>query len=91
VPAEIEWEEMTEDQKRAMAKWDELYELPKPSAAVLSEVERRRTVDFLIMVIEGMHELRRRPEFWVALGPAFRVRFEDFQGELVGLRAAWRK
>jgi hypothetical protein len=62
-----------------------------PSNGVSSEIERRRTWDFLIMVIEGMNELRRRPEFWVSLGPAFRVRFEDFQDELVGLRVAWRK
>jgi hypothetical protein len=56
-----------------------------------AEIERRRTEDYLIMVVEGMHELRRRPEFWVSLGPAFRVRYEEFHSELVGLRATWRR
>jgi hypothetical protein len=63
----------------------------KPSSGVSSEIERRRTGDLLMMVIEGMHELRRAPAFWVSLGPAFRVQFEDFQGNLSVIRSAWRK
>ena len=60
------------------------------STAVSSEVEKRRVSDYLAVVLDAMQALRREPEFWVQLGPALRVRFEDFQSDLAAVRASFR-
>jgi hypothetical protein len=63
----------------------------QPSTGVLSEIERHRVVAFLVGIGDGLRVLRANPDFWLSLGPAMRVRYEDFQGDLAALRAAWRK
>jgi len=45
---------------------------------------------YLAVVLDTMLALRREPEFWVQLGPALRVRFEDFQSDLAAVRASFR-
>jgi hypothetical protein len=70
----------------------EFGEMPeKPSTGVSSENERRAVYQYLTGIGIALREVREMPEFWHSLGPAFRVRFEDFQGDLAALRAAWRK
>ena len=65
--------------------------MPKStSTSVSSEVEKRRVSAYLAVVLDTMRALRREPEFWVGLGPALRVRFEDFQSDLGAVRAAFR-
>ncbi len=61
------------------------------STGVSSEIERHRVVAILDVIREDLQALRGDPDFWLGLGPAFRVRYEDFQGDLAALRAAWRK
>lgn len=63
----------------------------QPSTEVSSEIERRRVVAFLDGIGDSLRVLRDDPDFWLSLGPAFRVRYEDFQGDLAALRAAWWK
>lgn len=63
---------------------------PTPTG-VSSEIERHRVVAFLDGIGCSLRELRADPDFWLTLGPGFRVRYEDFQGDLAALRAAWRK
>lgn len=72
-------------------EWENLGREGKPSAGVLSEIERRRVVDHLGMVLEILRDLRENQKLWLSMGPEFRVRFEDFQGDLAALRASWRK
>lgn len=61
------------------------------STGVSSEIERHRVVAFLDGIGDSLRVLRADPDFWQSLGPAFRVRYEEFQGDLAALRAAWRK
>lgn len=63
----------------------------KPSTGVLSETERLRIYGTLCRLSGELHALRGDPRFWLSLGPGFRVRYEDFQGDLAAVRAAWRK
>jgi hypothetical protein len=63
----------------------------QPSTGVSSEIERHRVVAFLDGIGDSLRVLRADQDFWLSLGPAFRVRYEDFQGDLAALRAAWRK
>jgi len=63
----------------------------KPLTGVLSESERLRVFDQLWMVLEILRDLRENQRLWLSMGPEFRVRFEDFQGDLAALRASWRK
>ena len=63
----------------------------KPLTGVWSEIDKRRVSAYLVVVLDTMRALRSEPEFWVQLGPALRVRFEDFQGDLAALRASFRK
>ena len=63
----------------------------KPSTGVWSEIDKRRVSAYLVVVLDTMRALRSEPEFWVQLGPALRVRFEDFQSDLGAVRAAWRR
>ena len=43
------------------------------------------------IVMASLRELRGREDFWLRLGPTFRARYEDFQGDLAMLRAAYRE
>lgn len=61
------------------------------SIGVSSEIERHRVEAYLTGLLDSLRALRADPEFWLSLGPAMRVRYEDFQGDLAALRAAWRK
>jgi hypothetical protein len=54
-------------------------------------MERQEVIDVLAVVISSLRALRDDRGFWLTLGPAFRVQYEDFQGDLAALRAAWRK
>ena len=63
----------------------------KPLTGVWSEIERRRVVDHLGMMLEILRDLREDRRFWLSMGPKFRVRFEDFQGDMAALRASFRK
>lgn len=63
----------------------------RPSNGVSSEIERHRVIAFLDGIGDSLRVLRGNPRFWLSLGPAFRVRYEDFQGDLAALRASWRK
>jgi hypothetical protein len=47
--------------------------------------------DYLSDVSALLRVLRCEPGFWLSLGPAFRVRYEEFQGDVAALRAIWRK
>jgi hypothetical protein len=60
------------------------------STGVSSEIERRRVIAYLDEISASLRALRGDPKFWPGLGPAFRARYEDFQGDLAGLRAAYR-
>jgi len=64
---------------------------PSSLNGVSSEIERMQVSDYLADVSALLRVLRDEPGFWLSLGPAFRVRYEDFQGDLAALRAAWRK
>jgi hypothetical protein len=68
-----------------------LPEKVKPSTGVSSEIECRRVVAYLDGLLASMRSLREEQKFWLGLGPAFRVRYEDFQGDLAMLRAAYRE
>lgn len=61
------------------------------STGVSSEIERRRVLVSLDQALTSLRTLRDDQRFWLGLGPAFRVRFEDFQGDLAMLRAAYRE
>ena len=61
------------------------------STEVSSEIERHLVVAFLSVIGDSLRELRCNDRFWLSLGPAFRGRYEDFQGDLAALRASWRK
>lgn len=61
------------------------------STGVSSEIERRWVIAYLEGISASLRALRAEPKFWLGLGPAFRVRFEDFQGDLAMLRAAYRE
>ena len=61
------------------------------STGVSSEIERLRVVAFLDGIVDSLRALRCNPRFWLSLGPAFRGRYEDFQGDLAALRASWRE
>ena len=63
----------------------------KPSPALASEIERRRVIAYLEGISASLRSLRGEPKFWLGLGPAFRVRYEDFQGDLAMLQAAYRE
>lgn len=70
----------------------EVTEVPEmPSTGVLSEISRRHFADRVAIVLEALQELRANQGFWLSLGPAFRVRYEDFQGDLAALRQAFRR
>lgn len=64
---------------------------PRSSTAVSSEIERHRVQAYLTGLLDSLRALREDPEFWFSLGPAMRVRYQDFQGDLAALRAAWRR
>ena len=61
------------------------------STAESSEVDKGRVSAYLAVVLDTMRALRSEPEFWVQLGPALRVRFEDFQSDLAAVRASFRR
>ena len=61
------------------------------STGVSSEIERRRVIVSLDQALTALRTLRDDQRFWLGLGPGFRVRFEDFQGDLAMLRAAYRE
>jgi hypothetical protein len=61
------------------------------STGVSSEIERRRVIVSIDQALTALRTLRDTQQFWLGLGPAFRVRFEDFQGDLAMLRAAYRE
>jgi len=61
------------------------------STAVSSGIDERRVSAYLAVVLDTMRALRSEPEFWVQLGPALRVRFEDFQSDLAAVRASFRR
>ena len=63
----------------------------KPSTGVSSEIERRRLLVSLDQALTALRTMRADEKFWLGLGPAFRVRFEDLQGDLAMLRAAYRE
>jgi hypothetical protein len=63
----------------------------KPSSGVSSEIERRRVYDSLVKTRVLLADLRADQKFWLSLGPAFRVRFANFQDELAVLREEYRK
>jgi len=63
----------------------------KPLTGVWSEIERRRVDGQLRLVQEVLRDLRDDQRFWLSMGPKFRVRYEDFQGDLAALRASFRK
>jgi len=63
----------------------------QPSTGVWSEIERRR-VDGQLRLVQGvLRDLREDQRFWLIMAPKFRVRYEDFQGDLAALRACFRK
>lgn len=64
---------------------------PKPSTGVSSEIDRRRVVVQLDAALNAMRALRADQVFWLSLGPGFRIRYEDFQGDLAAMRVAWRE
>ena len=65
--------------------------MPKStSTSVSSGIDERRVSAYLAVVLDTMRALRSEPEFWAQLGPALRVRFEDFQSDLGAVRAAFR-
>ena len=55
------------------------------------EQERRRVVAYLDGLLASLRSLREDQKFWLGLGPAFRCRYEDFQGDLAMLKAAYRE
>jgi len=61
------------------------------STGVSSEIERHRVEAYLTGLLDSLRALRQDEGFWRNLIPAMRVRYEDFQGDLAVLRAAWRK
>ena len=61
------------------------------STEVSSEIERHRVVAFLDGIGDSLRVLRGNPRFWLSLGPAFRGRYEDFQGDIAALRVSWRE
>lgn len=63
----------------------------KPSTGVSSEIDRRRVVVRLDEALNALRGLRADQGFWLSLGPGFRVRYEDFQGDLAAMRVAWRE
>lgn len=63
----------------------------KPSPALATEIERRRVAAYLEGISASLRALRGEPRFWLKLGPAFRVRYEDFQGDLAMLIVAYRE
>lgn len=72
-------------------EWENLGKEERPSTGVSSEIERRRVVVQLDTALNALRSLRAEQRFWLGLGPAFRARFEDFQGDLAGLLAAYRE
>ena len=62
----------------------------KPLTGVWSEIERRMVDGQLRLVLEVLRDLRGDGRFWLSMGPEFRVRYEDFQGDLAALRASFR-
>lgn len=69
----------------------EVMEVPdKSSTGVSSEIDGNRVSAYLAVILDTMRALRGEAEFWTRLGPAFRVRFEDFQSELAAMRVAFR-
>jgi hypothetical protein len=63
----------------------------KPSTVVLSGIDERGVSAYLGVLLDTMRALRGEAEFWCRLGPAFRVRFEDFQSELATMRVTLGK
>jgi len=63
----------------------------RPSTGVSSEIERRRVVVQLDTALNALRSLRVDRGFWLSLGPGFRIRYEDFQGDLAAMRVAWRE
>lgn len=61
------------------------------SRGMEDEQHRHRVVAYLDGLLASLRSLRDDQKFWLGLGPAFRVRFEDFQGDLAMLRAAYRE
>jgi hypothetical protein len=80
--------------RRASEKLREEKDLPgkvTPSTGVSSEIERRRVIVSIDQALTALRTLRDTQQFWLGLGPAFRSRFEDFQGDLAMLRSAYRE
>ncbi len=72
-------------------EWENLGREEEPSTGVLSEIERHRVVAYLYGIGESLRVLRADRDFWLSLGPAFRVRYEEFQADLAAMRAAYRE
>jgi hypothetical protein len=80
-----------EDRRRGEMRARQDEHTPSSLNGVSSEIDRRRVVSILCGIGDSLMELRASPDFWTGLGPAFRVRYEDFQADLATLRSAWRK
>jgi hypothetical protein len=61
------------------------------TTGVSSEIESSRILANLGVLLDTMRALRGEADFWTRLPPSYRVRFEDLQGDLAALRAAYRK
>lgn len=61
------------------------------STGVSLEIERRNVLAYLDGIGASLRALRENRAFWGGLAPSFRVQYEDFQGELAMLRAAYRE
>lgn len=64
---------------------------PRTSSEVSTEIGRRRVIVQLDLALNALRAMREDQRFWLGLGPAFRGRYEDFQGDLAMLRAAYRE
>ena len=61
------------------------------SPGLVDDQERQRVIAYLDGLHASLRSLREDQKFWLGLGPGVRVRYEDFQGDLVMIRAAYRK
>jgi hypothetical protein len=84
---EREWENLgREEESESSAKG-----CRPATTGVSSEIDRHRVIAYLDGILASLRALRGDPKFWLGLGPAFRVRYEDFEGDLAMQRAAFRE
>jgi hypothetical protein len=62
----------------------------QPSNGESSAATRLRVMTTLDVAMVALRELRDTDDFWLALGPAYRIRYEDFQADLASARISWR-